>query len=221
MSQPPETGEFLRQLGSEENDIVIAILAATHLETLIDLVLDEVLVPGPDAKAIRKQQASRKIGLLFALGLLTEGSRNDLDVILDIRNYFAHRVFGGTAAFSDAEVASLVAKLSPSNRQEDWKYVPAYLRLLRAAGTPVEAAEEDLRLGYGNGTPLLTLQDRLKDEECFGVAFGDDVLLGGHDLSAMRDIALDPVTKDGKDRKCPRATPSETLNAAGRERSPF
>jgi hypothetical protein len=129
--QPPETGEFLRQLGAEENDIVISILAATHLETLIDLVLDEVLVPGRDAKGLRKQQASRKIGLLFALGLLTEGSRNDLDVILDIRNHFAHRVFGGTATFSDAELEPLIAKLSPSTRQEDWTYVPAYLRLGR------------------------------------------------------------------------------------------
>lgn len=68
--------------------------------------------------------------------------------------------------------------------------VPSYLEVLRRDGVPVEAVAEDLRHGYGNGTPLLTLRDRLQSEESFGVAFGDDVLLGGHDLAAMRDIVL-------------------------------
>lgn len=67
--------------------------------------------------------------------------------------------------------------------------VPAYLDVLREDGVPVEAVAEDLGHGYGNGTPLLTLRDRLATEETFGVAFGDDVLLGGHDLAAMRDLA--------------------------------
>jgi UTP--glucose-1-phosphate uridylyltransferase len=67
--------------------------------------------------------------------------------------------------------------------------VPSYLALLRRDGVPVESVEEDLRHGYGNGAPLLTLRDRLQVQETFGVAFGDDVLLGGHDLAAMRDIA--------------------------------
>jgi UTP--glucose-1-phosphate uridylyltransferase len=63
--------------------------------------------------------------------------------------------------------------------------------MLRDDGVPVEAVAEDLGHGYGNGAPLLTLQDRLATEEWFGVAFGDDVLLGGHDLAAMRDLASD------------------------------
>ncbi|MGH3926679.1 MAG: sugar phosphate nucleotidyltransferase, partial [Pseudonocardiaceae bacterium] len=67
--------------------------------------------------------------------------------------------------------------------------VPAYLKMLRRDGVPVEAVAEDLGHGYGNGTPLLTLRDRLSSLESFGVAFGDDVLLGGHDLATMRDIA--------------------------------
>ncbi|MGH3864856.1 MAG: sugar phosphate nucleotidyltransferase [Pseudonocardiaceae bacterium] len=67
--------------------------------------------------------------------------------------------------------------------------VPAYLKLLRRDGVPVEAVVEDLRHGYGNGTPLLTLRDRLSSQESFGVAFGDDVLLSGQDLATMRDIA--------------------------------
>ncbi|MGH3568508.1 MAG: sugar phosphate nucleotidyltransferase [Pseudonocardia sp.] len=67
--------------------------------------------------------------------------------------------------------------------------VPAYLDVLRGDDVPVEAVAEDLGHGYGNGTPLLTLRDRLAAEESFGVAFGDDVLLGGHDLAAMRDMA--------------------------------
>jgi UTP--glucose-1-phosphate uridylyltransferase len=69
--------------------------------------------------------------------------------------------------------------------------VPAYLDVLRDDGVPVEAIAEDLGHGYGNGAPLLTLRERLAAEESFGVAFGDDVLLGGHDLSAMHDLASD------------------------------
>jgi UTP--glucose-1-phosphate uridylyltransferase len=67
--------------------------------------------------------------------------------------------------------------------------VPAYLEILRNDGIPVEAVAEDLGHGYGNGTPLLTLRDRLASLESFGVAFGDDVLLGGQDLATMREIA--------------------------------
>lgn len=67
--------------------------------------------------------------------------------------------------------------------------VPTYVEALRRDGMPVESVAEDLRHGYGNGTPLLTLRNRLAPEKSFGVAFGDDVLLGGHDLAAMRDMA--------------------------------
>lgn len=67
--------------------------------------------------------------------------------------------------------------------------VPSYVDMLRRDGVPVEAIPEDLGHGYGNGTPLLTLRDRLASQETFGVAFGDDVLLGGHDLADMRAIA--------------------------------
>jgi UTP--glucose-1-phosphate uridylyltransferase len=67
--------------------------------------------------------------------------------------------------------------------------VPAYLDVLRDDGVPVEAVAEDPRHGYGNGCPLLTLRYRLASQESFGVAFGDDLLLGGHDLRTMRDLA--------------------------------
>lgn len=67
--------------------------------------------------------------------------------------------------------------------------VPSYLDMLRRDGLPVEAVTEDLDHGYGNGTPLLTLRNRLASQESFGVAFGDDVVLGGQDLAAMRAIA--------------------------------
>ncbi len=71
--------------------------------------------------------------------------------------------------------------------------VPAYVERLRADGLPVEAIAEDLSHGYGNAAPLLTLQDRLRDEPLFAVAFGDDVLLGdgygGTDLAMMQRLA--------------------------------
>jgi len=85
-----------------------------------------------------------------------------------------------------AGAASVIVVIRP-----DDVVVPAYLDMLRDDGVPVEAVAEDLGHGYGNGAPLLTLRDRLTAEESFGVAFGDDVLLGGHDLAAMRDLASD------------------------------
>ena len=67
--------------------------------------------------------------------------------------------------------------------------IPAHVRGLRGGGAPVSCVEEDLAHGYGNGTPLLTLRDRLSACETFAVAFGDDVLLGepspGANLAAM------------------------------------
>lgn len=67
--------------------------------------------------------------------------------------------------------------------------VPGYVDSLREEGLPIEWVVEDLAHGYGNGTPLLTLGERLREVEVFGVAFGDDVLLGGEDLAAMHALA--------------------------------
>lgn len=84
----------------------------------------------------------------------------------------------------DAGAATIIVATRP-----DDTVVPAYLDILRADGVAVEAITEDLSHGYGNGTPLLTIRDRLTAEDSFGVAFGDDVLLGGRDLTAMRELA--------------------------------
>lgn len=85
-------------------------------------------------------------------------------------------------------VAAQAATVIVATRPGDL-VLPPYLDILGLDGVPVEAVEEDRRHGYGNGTPLLTLRDRLQCLDWFGVAFGDDVILGGHDLAAMRDIA--------------------------------
>ncbi|GDY29750.1 sugar phosphate nucleotidyltransferase [Gandjariella thermophila] len=68
--------------------------------------------------------------------------------------------------------------------------VPAYVEVLRQKGRPVDAVAEDLGHGYGNGTPLLTIREQLQRHELFGVAFGDDVVLGGADLAAMYELAV-------------------------------
>ncbi|MFF5985887.1 sugar phosphate nucleotidyltransferase [Prauserella flavalba] len=73
--------------------------------------------------------------------------------------------------------------------------IPAHLATLTACGLPVETMPEDTSHGYGNGAPLLTLRDRLAEEDSFAVAFGDDVLLDsptpGADLATMRRLAHD------------------------------
>lgn len=75
----------------------------------------------------------------------------------------------------------------------DDRIVPAYVRGLREVGLPVVTAPEDLRHGYGNAAPLLSVRDRLSACETFAVAFGDDVLLGeeprGWNLAAMHEQA--------------------------------
>lgn len=60
--------------------------------------------------------------------------------------------------------------------------IPEHVHGLREQGHPVSCAEEDLAHGYGNGTPLLSLLDRLSRYESIAVAFGDDVLLDEHPL---------------------------------------
>jgi UTP--glucose-1-phosphate uridylyltransferase len=67
--------------------------------------------------------------------------------------------------------------------------VAAYVEHLRGNEQPVEALTEDLDHGYGNGTPLLTLREQLQRCDLFGVAYGDDILLGGADLAAMHELA--------------------------------
>lgn len=91
-----------------------------------------------------------------------------------------------------AECREAGATVVVATRPDD-QVVPAYLGVLRGEGTLVEAVAENLEYGYGNGTPLLTLKHRLAALDSFGVAFGDDVLLGGRDLAAMRDMLSDGV----------------------------
>jgi UTP--glucose-1-phosphate uridylyltransferase len=70
--------------------------------------------------------------------------------------------------------------------------VPAFIDLLASDGAPVRCVPEDLAHGYGNGAGVLTLRDQLADASSFAVAFGDDVILGGADLAAMRTLAERP-----------------------------
>jgi UTP--glucose-1-phosphate uridylyltransferase len=71
--------------------------------------------------------------------------------------------------------------------------VPDYVRRLQVDGAPVEVVTEDVRQGYGNAAPLLTLRRRLAGVGYFAVAFGDDVLVSAgdtsRDLAAMYELA--------------------------------
>ncbi|MGH3964003.1 MAG: sugar phosphate nucleotidyltransferase [Pseudonocardiaceae bacterium] len=65
--------------------------------------------------------------------------------------------------------------------------VAAHLAATLGRAIPVQVVAEDLRHGYGNATPLLTVGDRLRGCDLFAVAFGDDVLLPG--FCAYRELA--------------------------------
>lgn len=73
--------------------------------------------------------------------------------------------------------------------------VAAHLAAHHARDVPVKVVPEELRHGYGNATPLLTVGDRLRHCALFAVAFGDDLLLPGarahRELASMHRLAAD------------------------------
>ncbi len=97
-------------------DAVLADLVSSWL--LPDKAVEDFFCP----PGFLSTFGSRK-NLAFALGLVTEDEKRDLQVIADVRNFFAHHLLDAT--FSDAEVtASLrrlrsIVNLSPGDTPRD------------------------------------------------------------------------------------------------------
>ena len=49
----------------------------------------------------------------------------------------------------------------------------------------ITVIEQDASLPYGNGSPILSAKDYVKDEEAFAVLYSDDLIFGGSDVETL------------------------------------
>jgi DNA-binding MltR family transcriptional regulator len=107
-----------------ESDRATVIIAAAHLDVLLDELLKQVLVPcstendslfdGPNAPL---HNLSNKIDLCFRLGLISEFISKSLHIVRKIRNSFAHAIVGCT--FTDPAVKSRIEELHRLHRRDE------------------------------------------------------------------------------------------------------
>ena len=67
------------------------------------------------------------------------------------------------------------------NKMDRWEKVKKVFELPKVIVIP-----EDRTISYGNGRPVLSAKERLKDEEAFVVCFGDDLILS--EVSAVKQV---------------------------------
>ena len=51
----------------------------------------------------------------------------------------------------------------------------------------ITVIEQDANLPYGNGSPILSAKEYVKDEEAFAVLYSDDLIFGGSDVKTLID----------------------------------
>jgi len=93
---------------SERNAVLIAGAA---LDTQLERLLKKFLVQGSSTsnKIAESSVFASKINLCFSLGLLSEDERHDLNLLRDIRNAFAHNIFG--CDFNNSQVKAAIKNL--------------------------------------------------------------------------------------------------------------
>ncbi|MFT7333931.1 MAG: hypothetical protein ACI81S_002152 [Sphingobacteriales bacterium] len=107
---------------SERNAVLIAGAAFdTQLERLLKKYLIEDS-PVSDKIAVSSVFAS-KINLCYSLGILTDDERHDLNLLRDIRNAFAHNIFG--CDFDNVQVKAAISNMiCPKKAKANAKVVP-------------------------------------------------------------------------------------------------
>src|SRR5438876_10949553 len=99
----PDPHEFSARFAADQRDLTVAILGASYLDALLEDLLRAYLVQSGEAKELFGQPFKRKARIAFALGLASRDTVDDLVIIADVRNYFAHRVLAESASFNDPE----------------------------------------------------------------------------------------------------------------------
>lgn len=72
------------------------------------------------------------------------------------------------------------ALLSQQGKMERFRPVEELLRLPK-----ITVIEQDTKLPYGNGSPILSAREYVQDEEAFVVLYSDDLVLGSSDVQTL------------------------------------
>jgi hypothetical protein len=90
-----------------ESDRAAGVLGRAYADAMLEKLLHEYLVRGDATKELLRQSGpagsfSARIQLASAVGLISDPTRDDLDVVREIGNHFAHSV---TASFDKSPVS--------------------------------------------------------------------------------------------------------------------
>lgn len=101
--------EFLKQV-DKLDDLAAVLLATDYLDRALYHVLTARLVdPAAAKEEVSRARFARRVTLAFLVGIVGPVMFNDLKVIVDIRNRFAHRY--QPLALSDPEITELCCGL--------------------------------------------------------------------------------------------------------------
>lgn len=107
---------FIEQFAkSSERGISLAVFA--YLESKIDMCYKNIFKDEKSYKSMMKsslRMTSAKINFLHALGIIDEDSYNDLIILKDIRNKFAH--YMDIDSFSNHKISTLMSEIKMSPR---------------------------------------------------------------------------------------------------------
>jgi hypothetical protein len=96
-----------------ESDRAAAVLGGAYLEAVLDNLLRSVLIC--DEKVDRLfNNASQKVHLAYALGVLMPEQRTQILALQDVRNYFGHHVLDATN-FDNPGVAPIIDKIGQAD----------------------------------------------------------------------------------------------------------
>lgn len=109
----PDFGKFYEAFRGE-TDRAAGVLAAAYLEASLERLFRARLLENTPASLFAFRGSlgdfAGKIDLAFSLGWISEDSRNDLHIIRDIRNDFAHDV-DHTLSFDEKSIAARTGNL--------------------------------------------------------------------------------------------------------------
>jgi DNA-binding MltR family transcriptional regulator len=128
----------------DETDRAAAVLAGGYLDAFLEQALRSTLEPGAYTEQLFEgdgslRSFSSKISMLYALGIASESSCRDMDLIRKTRNHFAHHIW--EAAFDAppvsqwcAEIRIVDSAVDSTTGQKVTYQGPARLRYLLAVG---------------------------------------------------------------------------------------
>lgn len=87
------------------------LTAAAAFEVLLERLLLKFLVQDTSTSKniAEKSNFAHKINLCFSLGIISEREKDDLNTVREIRNAFAHNIFG--CSFRNPDVSKLILSL--------------------------------------------------------------------------------------------------------------